>query len=62
MQQMVCGLTFEDTLNDAHTGDKMVLEIALHVCIHPTITRKCLKHLLSLFANFWHLIKAEQQW
>ena len=49
-QQIVCGLTFEDTLNNAHTGDKMVLEIAIHVCAHPTITRKCLKHLLSLLA------------
>ncbi len=25
MQQIVCGLTFEDTLNNAHTGDKMDL-------------------------------------
>ena len=38
MQQIVCGLTFEDTLNNAHTGDKMDLEIAIHVGIHPKIT------------------------
>ena len=44
-QQIVCGLTFEDTLNDAHTGDTMVLEIAIHVCIDPTMTFKRLKHL-----------------
>jgi len=25
MQQIVCGLTFEDTLNNAHTGDEMDL-------------------------------------
>ena len=38
MQQIVCGLTFEDTLNNAHTGDSMDLEIAIRICIHPTIT------------------------
>ena len=31
MQQIVCGLTFEDTLNNAHTGDKMDLR---STCIH----------------------------
>ncbi len=24
MQQIVCGLTFEDTLNNAHTGDEII--------------------------------------
>ena len=48
MQQLVCGLTFEDTLNDAHTGDEMDLRSthihsfilqphpsAGHTCCHP---------------------------
>jgi len=27
MQQTVCGVTFEDTLNNAHTGDEMDLRL-----------------------------------
>jgi len=62
MQQIVCGLTFDNTLNNAHTGKRNGSEININPFIHPTTTSKCLRHLLPLFANSWHLIKAKQRW
>ena len=51
MQQIVCGLTFEDTLNNAHTGDKIDLR---STCIQSFILQphKCWGYLMSPFASF----------
>ncbi len=49
MQQIVCGLTFVDTLNSGHTGNSMDLQIAIHAFILQS-QDECLRCLLSILA------------
>ena len=50
MQQIVCGVMFEDTLNNAHTGDSMIWRLPYAYAFTLQSQDGCLRCLLAILA------------